>query len=131
MKKAGILNPEVMHLIASMGHGDGLCIADAGLPIPPTLQRVDLALIPGVPDFLTVLDAVLGELVVETAVVAEETRTRSPRLYERIVERFGEQRIEEVSHEQLKERVGTTRGVIRSGECTPYANIILRSGVAF
>ena len=131
MKKAGILNPEVMHLIASMGHGDGLCIADAGLPIPPTLQRVDLALIPGVPDFLTVLDAVLGELVVETAVLAAETRTRSPRLYEGIVERLGEQRIEEVSHEQLKKRVGTSRGVIRSGECTPYANIILRSGVAF
>lgn len=131
MKKAGILHPDIAGLLASLGHGDGLCIADAGLPIPPGVRRVDLALVPGVPGFLTVLEALLGELVVEGAVVAEETRTRSPELYRQIVERLGDCRILTVSHEAFKQEVGATRGVVRSGECTPYANIILKSGVAF
>jgi D-ribose pyranase len=131
VKKTGILHPDIARLLCSLGHGDGLCIADAGLPIPASVSRIDLALVPGLPGFLSVLDAVLAELVVEAAVVAEETRTRSPQVYEQIVERLGIHRIQEVPHDEFKESVGATRGVIRSGECTPYANIILKSGVAF
>jgi D-ribose pyranase len=131
LKKGGILHPGIAELLCRLGHGDLLCIADAGLPIPPTTGRIDLALVPGVPDFLSVLDAVLAELVVEGAVVAGEIREKSPELYGRLVERLGTDRIQEVAHETLKELVGAARGVIRSGECTPYANIILRSGVAF
>ena len=51
MKKSGILHPELARVIASLGHGDGLCIADAGLPVPAGVLRIDLALGPGLPPF--------------------------------------------------------------------------------
>ncbi len=62
MKRSGILNPQLAQVVASMGHTELLCIADSGLPIPPEVLRIDLALAAGVPGFLQTLDAVLSEL---------------------------------------------------------------------
>ena len=39
--------------------------------------------------------------------------------------------LEYVSHQAFKQQTQTTRAVIRSGECSPYANIILFAGVTF
>ena len=39
--------------------------------------------------------------------------------------------IEFVSHTELKKRTANCKAVIRSGEITPYANIILQSGCIF
>ncbi|PIW12307.1 MAG: D-ribose pyranase, partial [Candidatus Infernicultor aquiphilus] len=36
-----------------------------------------------------------------------------------------------ISHEELKELSKQARAIIRTGECSPYANIILISGVIF
>ncbi|SUB14264.1 D-ribose pyranase [Pantoea agglomerans] len=52
MKKGRLLNAELSHVIARLGHTDTLTIADAGLPIPAGPQRIDLALTPGTPDFM-------------------------------------------------------------------------------
>lgn len=82
MKKTGILNAELMRLIAAMGHTDRLVIADSGLPIPPAVLRIDLALVAGIPSFVQTLQAVLAELQVEAAAVADEMRQRSPSLYQ-------------------------------------------------
>ncbi len=62
MKRSGILNPQLAQVVASMGHTELLCIADSGLPIPPEVLRIDLALAAGAPGFLQTLDAVLNEL---------------------------------------------------------------------
>ena len=43
MKKNGILNPQLNRVISEMGHRDMLIIADAGLPIPKEVERIDLA----------------------------------------------------------------------------------------
>ena len=76
MKRSGILHPELAFQIASCGHGDLVCIADAGLPIPPETPRIDLAYALGQPGFFNVLEAILPELAIEGAVWAEEAARR-------------------------------------------------------
>jgi D-ribose pyranase len=114
-----------------MGHMDTLVVADAGLPIPPETQRIDLALTEGVPSFLDTLHGVLTEMEVERAIVAEEMLEVSPQLYETIQNVLGDISIERITHEDLKARTHSTRAVIRTGEFTPYANVILVAGVVF
>jgi D-ribose pyranase len=110
---------------------DTLVIADAGLPIPPETQRIDLALAQGVPTFLETLDVVLTEMQVEQALIAEEMITASPDLHSAIKKRLGDIPIEIVTHLIFKEQTRSARAVIRTGEFTPYANIILVAGVVF
>lgn len=131
MKDHGILNPQLSGLVASMGHGDLLGVADAGLPVPPAVDRVDLAFAPGRPGFLEVVEAVLGELRVEAYVLAEESKEHCPRFVEALDRMLPEAEVLWVDHEELKRRCGTARGVVRTGEFTPYANVLLRSGVDF
>ena len=131
MKKSGILNPDLIHVIASMGHTDRLCIADSGLPIPPGVPRIDLALVAGVPGFLQTLEAVLRELQIEGAVVAEEMKTQSPGIYEEVKRLLGGVKLRHQPHDELKAMLHTVRAVVRTGEQTPYANIILESAVTF
>ncbi|MBP6805281.1 MAG: D-ribose pyranase [Chloroflexi bacterium] len=131
MKKGQLLNQPISAVVAGMGHTDELVIGDAGLPIPAGPQRIDLALTAGIPAFLDTLEAVLSELAVETAVIATEMITVSPNLYAAIQERLGTVRIIHVPHEVLKVRTQSAKAIIRTGEFTPYANIILSSGVVF
>lgn len=131
MKKGGILNPQLLLVIASMGHTDTLVIADSGLPIPADVLRIDLTLVAGVPPFLQTLEAVLKELQVEGAVVADEMIRRSPDLYRAVRRVLDGIPLETIAHDVLKSMLPRARAVIRTGEQTPYANIILRSGVVF
>ena len=131
MKKTGILNKDISEVIASMGHKDALVVADAGLPIPPETRRIDLALTCGLPPFLDTVRVILSELRVEEAIVAQEMAVRSPEVYKALVELLGDVPIVQVPHETFKERTRSARAVVRTGECTPYANVILISGVIF
>jgi len=131
VKKIGILNQPISSVVAGMGHMDTLVIADAGLPIPPETQRIDLALTEGIPTFLDTLDAVLAEMHVERAIVAEEMLEVSPELYSAVKDLLDEVPIETVTHLILKEQTRSARAVIRTGEFTPYANVILVAGVVF
>ena len=131
MKKTGILNQPISSVIASLGHTDTLVIADAGLPVPPETQRIDLALTEGIPTFLDTLRIVLTEMQVERAIVAEEMLDASPKVYEAIKEMLGDVPIETVTHLIFKEQTRAARAVIRTGEFTPYANVILTAGVVF
>jgi D-ribose pyranase len=131
VKDKGILHPRLARVVASMGHGDGLCIADAGLPIPPRVTRVDLAFAPGRPPFLDVLDAVLSELRVERYTLAKEANEACPEIVDAIRARLGDAKESAVSHEELKQLTDDVRAVVRTGEFTSYANLILYSGVDF
>lgn len=128
MKKLGIINQPISAVISGLGHTDTLTIADAGLPIPATTERIDLALTTGVPSFLQTLQVVLEELHVEKAIVAEEMKSVSPQIFEAVSQILGEVSIELVPHISFKEQTADSRAVIRTGEFTPYANIILVSG---
>lgn len=131
MKKATLLNADLSSVISRMGHTDTLTIGDCGLPIRGDAQRIDLALVKGIPTFLDTLDAVLSELCIERAVLAEEIRTVSPEMHRAILDRLGDVPVDYVPHEAFKRRTENSRAVVRTGECTSYANIILVSGVTF
>lgn len=128
----GILNPQLSRVIAETGHTDLLVVTDAGLPIPQNIERVDLSLLPNLPRFLDVLQAVTSELVVEGITLAEEIKTYSPELEKSILALFSKDiSVKYVPHVQFKETTKSARAAIRSGEFTSYANVILQAGVAY
>jgi len=131
MKKSKLINSEISYTISKMGHTDSLTIGDCGLPIPSNVDRIDLALKYGVPSFIETLDTVLEELCVEEIVIAEEIIENNPSIYNEILKRFEGVNIIMVSHEEFKNMTKESKAVVRTGECTPYANIILKSGVVF
>ncbi len=139
MKKGMLLNSELSYIISKMGHTDGLTIGDAGLPIPDHVKRIDLALKKNVPSFLDTLVVVLSELRVEEVIIAKEMKAKSPKLYHQLLAMIENQEnregitieIKEVAHEDFKAMTAETKAVVRTGEETPYANIILKSGVVF
>jgi D-ribose pyranase len=129
----GILNGQLSRVISETGHTDLVAVTDAGLPIPDTVERVDLAYFPSEPPFLAVLDAVLSELVIEGATVSEEILEHSPDMLDEIRARLDAQGVTPsmVPHEDFKRMSCGARAAVRSGEFTPYANIILHAGVAY
>ncbi|MDT7846135.1 D-ribose pyranase [Streptomyces justiciae] len=129
MKKAGILNRHLSGALAELGHGDGVLVCDAGMPIPDGPRVVDLAFRAGVPSFAEVLEGLLAELVVEGATAASEVREANPAAAELLGGAFPD--LEFVSHERLKELSVGARLVVRTGEARPYANVLLRCGVFF
>lgn len=139
MKKGTLLHSELSYVISKMGHTDLLGIGDSGLPIPPQVQRIDLAVTKGLPGFLPVLEAVLAEQQVEKVTIALETKEVSPELFQGMMDLLQqcEQQqgkkiqVELVSHETFKETSYGCRAIVRTGEATPYANIILHAGVTF
>ncbi len=131
MKKHGILQHELSGVVARLGHTDTLVIADAGLPIPPGVQRIDLAVSAGVPSFLQVLRPLLGEIAVESVIIASEQAGASPAFHQALREALGGLPITSVPHAEFKRLTQQARAVVRTGEFTPYANIILVAGVTF
>lgn len=131
MKKRGIINAQLAGLIAGLGHKDTFMIADGGMPIPRGVEIVDLALCGGVPTFKQVMDAVLDETVVEHYTIAEEIVEKNPELLAYIKEKLPDATSDMVQHVALKVMTKNIKFAIRTGEFTPYPNIILTAGVAF
>ena len=131
MKRSPLLHAELSHVIASLGHGDMLVIGDAGLPIPDGPRRIDLAVARGVPGITDVLKAVLSEMQVEAIVVADEALQGDAKALPGWYPQTLGIAPQTVSHEEFKRRSAKARAIVRTGECTPYANIILIAGVKF
>lgn len=131
MKKTGLLNSKISEVISKMGHTDEIAIGDCGLPIPTETQRIDLALTKNIPTFIDTLKAVLIELEVQEVKIASETKIKNPKLYKEIIDLVGDVKISFITHEELKFELKNCKAVIRTGEQTSFANIILQSGVVF
>ena len=134
MKKTPLLNIALSRVIASLGHGDILVIGDAGLPVPPNVELIDLALTPGIPDFASVLRAVLSEMQVESHVLAEAMFKANPPGLTAIEQSFAHGQLGArnlLSHTEFKQLSRAARAVVRTGECQPYSNIVLIAGVTF
>jgi D-ribose pyranase len=131
MKKTGILNAELSRVVAAMGHTDLLVIGDAGLPVPPGVPCIDLAVTFGLPGFVPVVEAVATELAVERLILARELEHNDRVLAGRIRACFPSASAEAIPHQEFKAMTALARAVVRTGETTPYANVILASGVAF
>ena len=133
MKKGTVLNSDISSVISRLGHTDTLVVCDAGLPIPKSTTRIDMALTQGVPSFMQVLGVVTNEMQVEAAIIAEEIKQHNPQLHETLLTHLEQLQkhqgntieIRYTTHEQFKQQTAESQAVIRSGECSPYANIIL------
>ena len=131
MKKNGILNPDLIAAIAALGHTDSLVIADAGLPVPKDVPCIDISLTRGIPSFAQVLRAVAEELVIESYVVAEELPAKNPEVWSEVKSLLAGLPCEQVPHETFKKLNSEAKALIRTGETSPYANVILIAGVNF
>ncbi len=139
MKKHVLLNAPLSHVIATMGHTDQLVVCDAGLPIPAAPERIDLAVSRGVPKLMDVVLAVTAEMQIERVILSHEFAEVSPALHIELVAHLEHVAQEQgrsisfdyVSHDEFKEMTHLSRAVVRTGECTPYANVIFVSGVVF
>ena len=133
MKRAGILNSDISRVLSYLGHTDCIAIGDCGLPIPDEVERIDLALKFGVPGFMETLATVAEDMKIEKIVLAEEIKQQNPKVLAEIEQLFAGQNMEVqfVSHVELKALTHDCKAVIRTGETTPYANIILQSGCIF
>ncbi|APG20637.1 D-ribose pyranase [Kosakonia radicincitans DSM 16656] len=139
MKKGRVLNTDISSVISRLGHTDTLVVCDAGLPVPRNTQRIDMALTQGVPSFMQVLDVVTTEMQVESAILALEIKEHNPQLHETLLKSLEQLQqhqgntieVRYVTHEQFKKHTADSHAVIRSGECSPFANIILCAGVTF
>ncbi|MBO1334161.1 D-ribose pyranase [Streptomyces sp. VRA16 Mangrove soil] len=129
MKRAGILNRHLAGALAELGHGDGVLVCDAGMPVPAGPRVVDLAFRAGVPSFAEVLDGLLDELVVEAGTAAEEVRAANPEAAGLLAARVPG--LSHVPHEELKALSASAKLVVRTGEARPFANVLLRCGVFF
>ena len=133
MKKSGILNSDISRVLSYMGHTDSIAVADCGLPVPEEVERIDLALTFGEPGFMKTLETVVCDMKVEKIILAEEIKTMNPEIDKKIHQLFADETVETeyVSHAELKKKTHDCKAVIRTGEVTPYANIILQSGCIF
>lgn len=136
MKRTGLLNRHLSQLVASLGHMDEVTVADAGLPMPQGVPVIDLAITPGLPRFWDVLAGLQQEMVIESVVWATDA---SAGLSDDMNNRFDQwakaqgapiQR-DQIPHSDFKQHTARSRAIIRTGEATPYANVILVSGVSF
>jgi D-ribose pyranase len=131
VKKTGLLNQPLSTLIAGLGHTDMVAVVDAGLSIPAAVQRIDLAVSAGIPCLLDVTRVMLDEMQISGVIVASELAEHSPQFYAELVRLLDGIPLTEMPHEALREQMRSARAAVRTGEFTPYANIILISEVIF
>ena len=133
MKKTVLLNSGISRVVSLMGHFDTITIGDAGLPVPDSVERIDLALKLGVPSFRDTFEAVMSELCAQKMTIAKEASEKNKELFEFIFghcQKTGIQLVQ-VPHGEFKKLTCRSKAIIRTGECKPYANVILESGVTF
>lgn len=132
MIKNGIMNPQLAGLLSSLGHTDTIVLADAGLPIPKEVERIDLVWKKNEPRLAPVLSELLQYTVIQRAYLAEEIKSEADSaVYQEILSLLGDIPITYVPHQQFKEMTKGSKGIIRTGEFSPYPNVILESGCPF
>ena len=128
MLKTGILNPQVLAVLARVRHTNTIVIADRGFPFWPQIETVDISLADDIPTVLQVLSAVRSNFVIGNAWMAREFKKVNPSATQKqflaalkgIPTRFE-------PHAQFKKRVPEAIGLIRTGDTVQYANLILQS----
>jgi len=147
MKTQGILHNDLARLIARLGHGDMLAVTDRGFPFPrhQYTECIDLSIGRNLPKVVDVVEIILQELEIEKVIIANETKTVSPSIYDKFKFILSKKKNkgnaifeENIPHIEFKNLVlngalegKEVKGFVKTGEFTPYANIILISGVDF
>ncbi len=129
MKEVGIVNRELARVLSAQGHGDLLMVVDAGFAIPKNADVVDISLSENSPMLIDTLMELKKFFSVEKLIFADKTKEVSPSLFNNITALFGDDiPVEIVTHPQIKELSTRVKSVIRTGDFTAFANVILVSG---
>jgi D-ribose pyranase len=133
MKKGGVLNPTLASFIASCQHGDKIMICDSGYPIPYGKPALDLSVTVDLPRSLDVAKVVLEDLNIEGVIIANEMEVKSKWFYDDLMKLLPQVPVQKISHADFKELAKKEQNIVfvRTGEATPFANLILVSGVIF
>ncbi len=131
MKKHGILNSDISRILSYLRHKDCICICDCGMPCPDSTELIDISLAKNIPRFMDVLRILLGDLKVEKAFLAEEITTMNAAVLNEIKTELSSIPLEYMLHDTLKEKLTECKAVIRTGEASPYANIVLQAACIF
>ncbi len=131
MKKSGILNSDISRVLSYLRHTDLICISDCGLPVADDVEVIDLALKKDLPSFIDVLDVILEDVKCEKYFIASEIKNENKFVFSQISKRLTQIPVDFLSHQEFKKKVSNCKVVIRTGEMSPYANIILQSGCIF
>ncbi len=131
MKRAGILHPQLLDIVAMAGHGDVIVLADAGLRIPSSVRRLDLAVTCGVPSMAQVVDSVRQELVIEAAMVATEFADWNPEVYREVVSRLPVEPSARPHADLMADMAERAFAYVKTGECSAYSSVALVCGVSY
>ena len=130
MNRNRLLNAQLAHAIASMGHGEIMIVCDAGFPIPANTWRIDLAITPDVPDIETVLTPIAENLIAEKVSFAEEIKVHNKPLLGKIEKLFAGAEFAPIPHATiLAEMAAKAKVIVRTGAFDPWGNILIYSGV--
>jgi len=127
MLRTGILNPHLLDLISRIRHTNTLVISDRGFPFWPQIETVDISLIDDVPTVMQVFAALKENFDYGHVWVAEEFKSSNSE--EKLAElqaQVGDS-LQFESHVTLKQRVPGAIGLIRTGDTTQYANMVIES----
>jgi D-ribose pyranase len=129
MLNSGILNPQILSLLARVRHTNSLVIADRGFPFWPGIETVDISLVVDVPTVLQVLAAVRANFnAVQACMAREFQKNNSSTTRAAFARGLAGVPLKFEPHVEFKKRVPGAIGLIRTGDTIQYANVILISG---
>ena len=128
MKRGPLLNPALNHLLASTGHTDYFTVCDRGFPVPIGPDRIDLALTDDIPTVLDVLKLIQADFHIDRVVILAEVYDIAPHRVDELKAILGETPLYPVPHLEFKRLSHSARATVRTGDSTPYGNIIIVSG---
>ncbi len=128
MLQRGILNPAVLSLLARVRHTNTLVISDWAFPFWPQIETVDISLTQGIPTVLQVLELLRPNFKIGELFMAEEFNSSNKgKVLTSFHRAFRGLKVTYETHVQFKLRVPSAIGLIRTGDSTPYGNIIIES----
>jgi D-ribose pyranase len=129
MTNSGILNPQLLALLARVRHTNALVIADRGFPFWPMIETVDVSVVDDLPTVLELIAAVRANHNFTQAYQAKEfLKNNSKATQQKFRAALLGLAVKFEPHVEFKKRVPHAIGLIRTGDTTQYANTILISG---
>ena len=129
MKELGIINRGIAKIISEQGHQDLLMVCDAGFAIPKNIEVIDISLKENSPMVIDTLVVLKKYFSIEKMILAKQTQETNPTFFKNLTETFDDNiEIEIMKHKELKVVSQNVKAVIRTGDFTAYANVILVSG---
>ena len=147
MKNSGLLNSDAIRILSRLGHRDMIAVTDFGFPFPVNgkTQTLDLSIARNLPRYLDIVKLLMDDYCIESVLIADETKDRSKDIHRGLLDivekndnRGQKTEVRYMPHSDFKnlvlhgaEREEPVFSMIRTGEFTPYSNIILVAGVPF